>query len=84
MQGSTTPLYLRRARGGITLICDVLVGPCFREQTDHLEVSTLRCDEQGGGTAVPSCIAMSLSVVFFLLFLVSRLLFLLFLLFSVF
>ena len=33
---------------GATLHCDVLVGPC----TDHVEVSTLRCDEQGSGTAL--------------------------------
>ena len=34
--------------GGITLICDVLVGPRIREQTDHLLALLLGCDEQGG------------------------------------
>ena len=29
-----------------------LFAPASEEEADHLEVSTLRCDEQGGGTTL--------------------------------
>ena len=39
-------------QGGGILQCDVLVGPCIREPTNHLLVGLLGCDEQGGGTTL--------------------------------
>ena len=41
-------------KGGryLALRCDVLVGACIREQTDHLLAPLLRCDEQGSGTTL--------------------------------
>ena len=39
-------------KGGAALHGDVCVGPCNREQTDHLGVSLLKCDGSGGGAAL--------------------------------
>ena len=39
-------------QGGGILHCDVLVGPCIREATNHLLAPLLGCDEQGGGTTL--------------------------------
>ena len=36
----------------LALRCDVLVGACVREQTDHFLARLLRCDAQGSGTTL--------------------------------
>ena len=40
------------AQGGGILHCDVLVGPCVREPTNHFLAPLLGCDEQGGGATL--------------------------------
>ena len=44
-------------QGGGILQCDVLVGPCIREPTNHFLVPLLRCEEQGGGTTMRDVLA---------------------------
>ena len=39
-------------QGGGILHCDVLVGPCIREPTNHLLAPLLGCDEQRSGTTL--------------------------------
>ena len=64
-QGDATPLLVASGtdnlevfsfrcdeQGGGILHCDVLVGPCVREPTNHLLAPLLGCDEQGGGATL--------------------------------
>ena len=65
MQGGATPLLVASGtdnlevsgfrcdeQGGRIMHCDVLVGPCIREQNNHLLAPLLGCDEQGGGATL--------------------------------
>ena len=64
-QGDATPLLVASGtdnlevsgfrcdgQGGGILHCDVLVGPCIREPTNHLLAPLLGCDEQRSGTTL--------------------------------
>ena len=48
--------------GGITLHCDVRVGPCIREPTDHLLEPLLRCDEPGCATILHCDVLVGLCI----------------------
>ena len=49
-------------QGGGILHCDVLVGPCIREQSNHLLAPLLGCDEQGGGATLHCDVLVGASI----------------------